>query len=1044
MLYNRQKSKHFGLCPFFLYFCLKSICCFFLFSLLLQLKTILNVIAFKRKTQPKSKTMNAIQKLAKRSLLLVALFVIGCLQLMAQTRTIKGEVTDAQNGEALIGATVMVEGEKGGTVTDFDGNFSLQVSSSAKKIKVSYIGYIDKVLSISDNMKVKLESDSKALADVVVIGYGTARKSDLTGSVATVKSKDFNKGLVSSPEQLINGKVSGVQIMSNSGSASAGSTIRVRGGASLNASNDPLIVLDGVPLEQGGISGNSSNFLSMINPSDIESMTVLKDASSTAIYGSRASNGVIIITTKKGQQGAVKVNFNTTNSLQTRAQMVDMLSRDEFVNVINQYGTDNQKSLLGTANTDWNDEVYRTAFGTDNNLSVSGSIDKWLPFRVSVGYYNQSGLVRKDNVERWTGNVVLTPSFFQDHLKLTINAKGTLNNNSFNNGGAVWAAATFNPTIPVYSGNDKYGGYNEALDADGYPVNAGVRNPRGLVDLYDSKSKVSRFIGSMDVDYKVHFLPELKLHATVGADYAKGDGTVYVPAYAAQSYNKDESLGGSDYKYGPQKNENRLLTLYANYAKYFEDIKSNVDLTAGYDYQYWKSTTPLYYTKSAAGTTLSTVKASDYRHVMLSYYGRINYSFDGKYLLTATVRRDASSRFSKDTRWGTFPSVALGWTLTEEPWLKNQKVLSNLKLRASYGVTGQQEGIGNYNYLPVYTYSVTGAEAFINGQYINTYRPEAYVSDLKWETTTSWNFGLDFGFLDGRIGGAIDFYTRKTKDLLASVPTAAGTNFSKTILTNVGNVDSKGIEISLNATPIQTKDWEWNLSYNFTWQNMKVKNLSLTKGGSQTNVKVGPSIDAYQFQVLSEGYEPYMFYVYHQLYDSKTGKPIEGAYADLNNDGEINDADLYRYHSPAPKYIMGLSTSLRYKQLTLGMSFRANIDNYVYNGMGMSTGAFETVSYNNSQLNNLNTSFLKTGFKTRQYLSDYYVENASFLKLDNLSLSYNVGKINKWASLTVSAMVQNVFTITGYSGTDPEVPNGMDNSFYPRPRTYSVSLGLQF
>lgn len=988
--------------------------------------------------------MNAIQNLAKRSLLLVALFVIGCLQLMAQTRTIKGEVTDAQNGEALIGATVMVEGEKGGTVTDFDGNFSLQVSSSAKKIKVSYIGYIDKVLSVSDNMKVKLESDSKALADVVVIGYGTARKSDLTGSVATVKSKDFNKGLVSSPEQLINGKVSGVQIMSNSGSASAGSTIRVRGGASLNASNDPLIVLDGVPLEQGGISGNSSNFLSMINPSDIESMTVLKDASSTAIYGSRASNGVIIITTKKGQQGAVKVNFNTTNSLQTRAQMVDMLSRDEFVNVINQFGTDNQKSLLGTANTDWNDEAYRTAFGTDNNLSVSGSIDKWLPFRVSVGYYNQSGLVRKDNVERWTGNVVLTPSFFQDHLKLTINAKGTLNNNSFNNGGAVWAAATFNPTIPVYSGNDKYGGYNEALDADGYPVNAGVRNPRGLVDLYDSKSKVSRFIGSMDVDYKVHFLPDLKLHATVGADYAKGDGTVYVPAYAAQSYNKDESLGGSDYKYGPQKNENRLLTLYANYAKYFEDIKSNVDLTAGYDYQYWKSTTPLYYTKSAAGTNLSTVKASDYRHVMLSYYGRINYSFDGKYLLTATVRRDASSRFSKDTRWGTFPSVALGWTLTEEPWLKNQKVLSNLKLRASYGVTGQQEGIGNYNYLPVYTYSVTGAEAFINGQYINTYRPEAYVSDLKWETTTSWNFGLDFGFLDGRIGGAIDFYTRKTKDLLASVPTAAGTNFSKTILTNVGNVDSKGIEVSLNATPIQTKDWEWNLSYNFTWQNMKVKNLSLIKGGSQTNVKVGPSIDAYQFQVLSEGYEPYMFYVYHQLYDSKTGKPIEGAYADLNNDGEINESDLYRYHSPAPKYIMGLSTSLRYKQLTLGMSFRANIDNYVYNGMGMSTGAFETVSYNNSQLNNLNTSFLKTGFKTRQYLSDYYVENASFLKLDNLSLSYNVGKINKWASLTVSAMVQNVFTITGYSGTDPEVPNGMDNSFYPRPRTYSVSLGLQF
>ena len=979
------------------------------------------------------------------ALLMAGVLSAASLSAQAQNRTIKGCITDANNKEPLMGATITLDGGKTGAVTDLDGNYTLVVPAGTKQITVSYIGYIAKTVQLNgDVINITLDSNDRQLGEVVVVGYGTARKSDLTGSVATVSAKDFNKGSISSPEQLINGKVSGVQIMSNSGSASAGSTIRVRGGASLNASNDPLIVLDGVPLEHGGISGNSDNFLSMINPADIESMTVLKDASSTAIYGSRASNGVIIITTKKGQQGGVKVNFNTTNSIQTRAQMVEMLSRDQFVNVINQYGTDNQKSLLGDANTDWNDEVYRTAFGTDNNLSVSGSMGKWLPFRVSVGYFNQSGLVRKDNVERWTGNVVLTPSFFQDHLKLTINAKGTLNNNSFNNGGAVWAAATFNPTIPVYSGNNSYGGFNEALDADGYPVNAGVRNPRGLVDLYDSKSKVSRFIGSMDVDYKVHFLPELKLHATVGADYAKGDGTIYVPGYAAQAFNKDESLSGSDYKYGPQKNENRLLTLYANYAKYFDELKSNVDLTAGYDYQYWKSTTPLYYTKSGAGTTLSTVKASDYRHVMLSYYGRLNYSFDGKYLLTATVRRDASSRFSKDTRWGTFPSVALGWTLTEEPWLKDNKVLSNLKLRASYGVTGQQEGIGNYNYLPVYTSSVTGAEALINGQYIKTYRPEAYVENLKWETTSSWNFGVDFGFLKGRLTGAVDFYTRKTKDLLASVPTAAGTNFSKTILTNVGNVDSKGVEVSLNATPIQTKDWEWNLSYNFTWQNMKVKNLSLTKGGNQTNVKVGPSIDAYQFQVLTEGYEPYMFYVYHQLYDRETGKPIEGAYADLNKDGEINEADLYRYHSPAPKYIMGLSTSLRYKQLTLGMSFRANIGNYVYNGMAMNAGAWETVSYNNSQLNNLNASFLKTGFKTRQYLSDYYVENASFLKLDNLSLSYNVGKISKWASLTVSAMVQNVFTITGYSGADPEVPNGMDNSFYPRPRTYSLSLGLQF
>jgi len=874
---------------------------------------------------------------------------------------------------------------------------------------------------------------------VVVVGYGTARRSDLTGSVSTVSSKDFNKGQISSPEQLINGKVAGVQIMSNSGSATAGSTIRVRGGASLNASNDPLIVLDGVPLESGGISGNSSNFLSMINPSDIESMTVLKDASSTAIYGSRASNGVIIITTKKGKEGKVRVAFSSTNSVQTRAQMVDMLSTSQFRNVINANGTEAQKALLGSYDTDWNDEVYRTAFGTDNNVSISGKAG-FLPFRVSLGYMLQNGLVRKDQAKRFTGGLVLDPSFFDDHLKLTLNLKGTVNKNTFYNSSAIWAAATFNPTIPVYSDNQTYGGYNEALDSTGQPVNGGTRNPRGLVDQYDSKSTVKRMIGSFDVDYKLHFLPELKLHATLGLDYAEGKGTVYVPATAASEY----STSGSDYSYGPQKNTNRLLTLYANYSKYFEDIKSNVEATVGYDYQYWKSTTPSYKTYNTLHEELSTVKASDYRHVLLSYYGRLNYSYDGKYLLTATIRRDGTSRFSKDNRWGTFPSVGLGWTMTQEPWLKDSRVLSNLKIRVAYGVTGQQDGIGNYNYLPVYTQSVTGAEAYINGQYIYTYRPDSYVSDLKWETTKSWNFGLDFGFLNNRLTGSFDFYTRKTEDLIASVPSAAGTNFAKTITTNVGNVDSHGIEFSINATPIQTKDWEWNLSYNFTWQKMKVKNLSLVKGSEVTNTQAGPTVDSYYLQTITEGYEPYMFYVYKQLYDRETGKPIEGAYADLNGDGQINSDDLYRYHSPAPKYIMGLSSSLRWKKLTLGMNFRANIGNYVYNCMAMNLGAWEIQTWNSFQLNNMSTSYLKTGFKNRQYLSDYYVENGSFLKLDNLNLSYDFGQITKWCSLTLSAMVQNVFCITNYSGADPEVPNGFDSSFYPRPRTYSLSIGLQF
>lgn len=956
-------------------------------------------------------------------------------------KKITGHVVDDTN-EPLIGASILVIGTSTGVITDLDGNFNIIVPSGATALQISYVGYETVTVPVpsGNTVNVKMKSDAQMLSDVVVIGYGTQRKSDLTGSVSNVSSKDFNSGLISSPEQLINGKVSGVQIMSNSGSPTAGSTIRIRGGASLNASNDPLIVLDGVPLEAGGISGNTGNFLSLINPSDIESMTILKDASSTAIYGSRASNGVIIITTKKGSNDRMKVSLSTTNSIQTRTKLADMLSHDEFVDVINSRGTDAQRALLGTSNTDWNDQIYQNAFGTDNNVSIAGRLAKNFPIRVSIGYYNQSGLLKTDKAERLTGSVSLSPSFFDDHLKVNVNVKGSVNNNRFAETGAIWAAATYNPTLPVYSGNHAFGGYLEALDNVGEPVNAAVLNPLGYIKQNKSTSKVTRFVGNADVDYRVHFLPDLKFHATLGYDYAEGKGKVYVPAEAMQYY----TTGGRDYSYGPQKNTNRLLTTYLNYNKYLDSWKSNIDATVGYDYQFWKSTSPLYSELNTLGAVQSTSAATDQRHALISYYARLNYTFDSRYMLTATVRRDGTSRFNKDNRWGTFPSVALAWRVSEEAFLKDNTVLSNLKLRASYGVTGQQDGIGNYNYLPVYTYSQTGAEVQFGNQFINTYRPEAYVSDLKWETTTSWNAGFDFGFLKDRISGSFDFYTRKTEDLLATVAAPAGSTFDKTILTNVGNVDSKGIEVTLNATPIQTKDWNWDVSFNMTWQKMKVKNLSLVESSAVTNTAVGPWIDGYQFQVLSEGYEPYMFYVYHQLYDEKTGKPIEGAYADLNDDGVIDSNDLYRYKSPAPDFIYGFSTSLRYKKWTLSTSLRANVGNYVYNGMAMNTGAWSTVSYNTYQLNNLNSSYLKTGFQNRQYLSDYYIENASFLKMDNLSLAYNFGRICKWFSMNASVMVQNVFCITKYTGVDPEVPNGMDVSFYPRPRTYSLSLGFEF
>lgn len=957
-------------------------------------------------------------------------------------RTITGQVTD-ETKEALIGASVVAKGTVIGTITDFDGNYALSVPTNATELIFSYVGYESKTVAIpkgSNVLNVQMKSDAQMLSDVVVIGYGTTRKSDLTGSVSNVSSEDFNSGLISSPEQLINGKVSGVQIMSASGSPTSGSTIRIRGGASLNASNDPLIVLDGVPLESGGISGNSGNFLSLINPNDIESMTILKDASSTAIYGSRASNGVIIITTKKGNSDKIKVSLNTTHSIQTRTQMPDMLSRNEFMDVINSRGTSAQQALLGTEDTDWNDQIYQAAYGTDNNLSIAGKLARNLPVRVSLGYYNQNGILKTDNAERFTGSISLSPSFFNDYLKFNINAKGSVNNNRFAETGAIWGASTFNPTLPVYSGNSSFGGYNEALDNTGAPVNAAVLNPLGRIEQNKSTSKVQRFIGNVDVDYKMHFLPDLKFHATLGYDYAKGKGQVYVPAEAMQYF----TTNGRDYQYGPQENTNRLLTAYLNYNKYVDAWKSSIDATMGYDYQFWKSSSPAYSEFNTIGEVQTSIAATDQRHSLLSYYARLNYTFDSRYMLTATVRRDGTSRFDSDTRWGTFPSVALAWRVTEESFLKDNPVLSNLKIRASYGITGQQDGIGNYGYMPVYTIGQDGAQYQFGNEYYYTYRPEAYNKLLKWETTTSWNAGFDFGFLKDRITGSFDFYTRQTKDLIATVPAPAGTTFDKTITTNVGNVDSHGIEFTLNASPIQTKDWGWDLSFNMTWQKMKVKNLSLTEGSATTNTAVGPSIDGYQFQVLSEGYAPYMFYVYHQLYDEKTGKPIEGAYADLNDDGSINSSDLYRYHSPAPDFIFGLSTSLRYKNWNLGMSFRANVGNYVYNGMAMSTGAWSTVSYNSYQLNNLNHSYLETGFQNRQYLSDYYVENASFLKMDNLTLGYNFGRITKWVSLNASAMIQNVFCITKYSGVDPEVPNGMDNSFYPRPRTFSLSLGLEF
>lgn len=975
-----------------------------------------------------------------RMLLLLAICGLPALS-YAQTRTVTGTVTDA-TGEPLIGVSVQAVDGNAGVVTDVDGNYTIKIAQSVGKLRFTYVGYTPKTADITGNrLDVVLEEDNKVLDEVVVIGYGTRKKDDLTGAVASVGEKDFNKGVISSPEELINGKIAGVQITNSGGSPNGGTTIRVRGGASLNASNDPLIVLDGVPMEVGGGVEGSGNFLSLINPNDIESMTILKDASSTAIYGSRASNGVIIITTKKGSGEGVKVSFSTTNSVSHAAKFASNLSVDEFRSAVEQFGTPAQLSLLGNARTDWNKEIFKTAFGTDNNISVSGRATSWLPFRVSLGAMYQDGILRTDNSTRYTANVNLTPSFFNDHLRVNISGKGTFADNRSANSGAIWNAGAYDPTQPVYSDNpDKFGGFHEVIDGAGHPGQGALANPMGMIMNNTNKSKVYRFVGNIDLDYRLHPLPELRLHVTGGYDYSHGKRTVDQPMNSFEGYNS----GGYHYEMGPQNNYNRLLTAYANYNKDFDAIKSSLDVTVGYDYQYWRNDYPAYPTFNDAGEQVNMTSPYDERHTLLSYYGRVNYTFNSRYLLTATMRRDGSSRFAKENRWGSFPSVALAWRVASEDFFESiRPVMNDLKIRASYGVTGQQDGIANYAYIPNYTQSLEGAYYIFNGKWIPTMRPQAYNSNLRWETTRSWNFGIDFGFLNNRFSGTVDYFTRKTEDLLATVPIPAGINFDKTMLTNVGNISSKGVEIALNANIIENRDWSWTATFNATWLENKITNLNLTPEANSSDTFVG-YMESTPVMVFKTGYAPHTFKVYKQIYDSETGRPIEGMYADLNGDGKIDTDDQYYYHNSHPDWIFGLSTSLRYKKWTLSTSLRAQLGNYLYNGWAANMGAWECTSWSSGSVNNLASSFLDTHFRQRQYPTDYYIENASFLKMDNLQLTYNFGRIHKTLDLHISAMVQNVFTITKYKGVDPENSWGIDNSTYPRPRTYSINLGINF
>lgn len=956
-----------------------------------------------------------------------------------QARIINGKVTDSRDGSPIPSVSVSAKGTNLGTLTGSDGTYSLTVPREVNTLVFSSVGFGTQEVPINGTtVDVSLSISAGSLGEIVVIGYGTARKKDLTGSVTQISAKDFQKGPSATPEQLIIGKVPGVQITTGGGAPGAGTRIRIRQGASLGASNDPLIVVDGVPLENGGIAG-VANPLTLINPNDIESFNILKDASATAIYGNRASNGVIIITTKKGTGGRLKVSYSNVSSVSNVSDRVNVLGVDDYIALVEAQGTQAQKDLLGEARTDWQDVIYRNAFSTDNNISFGGGI-KNFPYRVSLGYLNQNGVLQKDNLQRGSVALNFNPKYLKNHLSIDLNIRGSVTKSRFADQGAIGAAVFFDPTQPVYDlENSDYGGYWE-WELNGLPNTLAPKNPLGLLETRKNIGNANRSIGNLQVDYKFHFLPELRVNVNVGYDVSRGYGTTYVPPNSGSGF-LDK---GSSSRYLEKRN-NKLADIYLNYVKHITGIRSRVDVTAGYGYQDWVFYRPSYPTITgngvlAAGNTFKT------QHTLISAFARANYSFDDRYLLTGTIRRDGSSRFGPDNRWGNFPSAAIAWRVSNEAFLRDSRLLSDLKLRFGWGITGQQDiGLGDYTYLARYTPSDNSAFYQFGSTFYSLLRPEEYDANLKWETTETINAGFDIGFLQGRISASVDLYRKKTKDLIASIGVPAGSNLANQIITNVGNIENQGIEFAINATPVRNADFSWDANFNFTYNESEITNLS--------KVPPSPSFIGYPtggigggvgntIQVHTVGYSPFAFYVYKQVYDGD-GKPIEGLYVDMNKDGASNEQDKYRYKNPEPRYFMGFGSQFNYKKWNFGFNARASIDNYMYNNFNANNGTYQNFGYPN-YLGNVSADVLNTGFHSVRLWSDYYIENASFLRMDNVNLGYNFGKVFGGSTLRLSATVQNVFVITDYSGLDPEIAGGIDNNFYPRPRVYSLGVNLDF
>lgn len=963
---------------------------------------------------------------------------------------VKGHVKDAQ-GEPIIGATVRVVGTQTATVSDFDGNFVLKANQGAD-ISVSYVGYQTQTVKAAANLNITLQEDANILDNVVVIGYGTVRKSDATGSVQSIEADQLGKGFATSPADLLQGKSAGVTITTNGGAPGAGSTIRIRGGSSLSASNDPLIVIDGLPISSTGISG-SADVLSTINPNDIESFSILKDASATAIYGSRASNGVIVITTKKGTSGKPKITVDMNATVQTIAKKVDVLDSKGLYNffVANYGDSENGMAALGATmdadgniigpNTNWQDEIYRTSFSYETNASVTGGYQNKsksfkMPYRVSAGWLDNNGILKTSSMNRGTVGLNLTPTLLDDRLTINLNAKGVFTKNNFADEGAIGAAVKYIPTKTVYDENGNY----TRWENNGSVNTMSVLNPVAQLNQQKKTSYVRRFVGNAQFDYKFKYVPGLRANLNLGLDISTSNGYNSSDYQSEISYHDKTQNGAGLYEKYTQLRRDQTLEFYLAYAKELPSIMSRFDVMAGYSWQhFYNKTTDYKQSNDGNNTEYATTPLFKTESFLVSFFGRLNYTFMDRYLLTATIRRDGTSRF-QNNKWGVFPSVALAWRVNEENFLKNLSWLSNLKLRLGWGITGQQNiGQGDYPSIPTYHTNQMGSYYMFGNQTVVPISPMGYAAQLKWEETTTYNLGIDFGFMKNRINGSIDIYKRKTADLLNTIPVTTGTNLTDMLLMNVGDLENTGFEVAINAVPIQTKDWHWEVGLNFAYNKNKITKLTAYDDPSYIGVRTGGISGGVDnvVQLQSVGNPINSFWVYQQVYD-QNGRPLDGVFVDRNADGTINDYDRYVYTKPDPDVTLGFNTEVNYKKWTLSASARANFNNYVYNNVA-SDGEMIADLWTNNFISNRVASAPFSNFSTARYISDYYVRNATFFKLDKITLAYEIAD---W--IRVHFTTQNVFTITNYDGLDPEVSGGIDNNMYPRPRTFLFGVSLNF